>query len=1040
MKKTTTIVALAMPCPKLKVKRPMNRGSFDLFEKLKRYYLIPFLCTILSLIASRISAQEQTSQNKQTNKTGSINLMLKGRVTDLQSTPLTGATITENQSLKTTQTDQNGNFILVVETPSGTITISYLGYQSLTLYYNTGSEQQVKLEEDRALMQAIEINTGYYSTTKKLYTGAISSVQAKQIEKQPVANPLSSLQGRVTGAYIQQTSGTPGGNINITIRGRNGIDATSNPLYLVDGIPFGGASLANSFSASLNVFTSGGSSPLNNIAPEDIESIDILKDADATAIYGSRGANGVVLITTKKGKKGRTSIEASGQSGLSTSTSHLSMLSTTDYLALRKLAFTLDGASPKPADYDLHTWSQSRETDWQKQLIGQSASFSNYRTSFSGGSQNHNFLLSATHHRQGTIYDTDLGYKRTAIHLATTHQSTDGQLKATASASYSTDELNWLNADLTQRSLNLSPNAPALRTASGSLNWENNTFINPLKTFEHQYAGSNTNLTAAAKLAYQPIQSLELSLNLGYSSLSLDDRSSIPASFYTPSEGRTSATSTSDFGNSSQKGWSSELQASYSLILGKARISLLLGSTLQHQDRKGSYLRGTGFASDALIYSLASANTTTLRAAHQSSYRYGGIYARANYTLKEKYILNLTTRRDGSSRFGTDRRFGNFGAIGVAYLFSTEKWIQHIFPALSIGKLRASYGSSGNDQIGDYEYLDTYAASQGYNQSAGLAPLRLFNPDFSWEKNRKAEVGLELGFFNDRLNFSLNHYRNLATAQLVDYPLSAVSGFTSIRSNLPARIANRGLEIEFSSRNIQRKNFQWQTSFNLTIPKNTLVSFPGLESSSYASTLVIGRSLSSVKLYQLQGVDPQKGTYVYTDFNNDGVISTLDRQVIGERKQRYYGGLDNSLTYRKLELSFLFQFVSHISNSFRGQYGQMPGTAANQPKAYQGKYWTAPGDIAELQRPSSGQNSGATQGWSRYSLSDVILTRADFVRLKNVSLSCRTDKIIPGKMLRLFAQGQNLWTITDYFGLDPESANSTLPLQRTFTLGLQLTL
>jgi TonB-linked SusC/RagA family outer membrane protein len=967
--------------------------------------------------------------------------LIAGTVKEINKKPLPAVTIQQKGTSNSTQTDTNGNFTLKTTSPNGSISVTHMGYLSRTVEFSGATKLEITLYQQQETLRQVEVNTGYYSVKQRNLTGSISSIKAEEIEKQPVTNLLSSLQGRITGAYIQQTSSTPGGNINITIRGRNGIDASSNPLYLVDGVPFGGTTLSNSLSVAGNVYTTGGSSPLNTISPDDIASIEILKDADATAIYGSRGANGVVLITTKKGKSGKTSVDFSAQSGYSTPTRGIDMLRTEDYLALRKLAIALDGTTIKPTDHDLNgKWDQNAYTDFQKQLIGNNAPFSSYKASISGGSQTSSFLLSATHNTQGTIYKSNLGYDRTGIHLSASHSSPDNKLKASASAIYSSDQTNWVNADLTPRALNLAPNSPALENPDGSINWAGSTWVNPLRSFEQGYRARNTNLTASASLSYLPLKNLEIKTNLGYSALALTDRSYTPVSYYDPSEGRTSATSTSDYGNSRQQGWSSEFQGSYHTKINTGTLSLLIGATLQQQSREALYLRGTGFASDALIANIQSASNTQVRGGSNSEYRYGGIYGRINYALKEKYILNLTARRDGSSRFGTENRFGNFGAIGAAYVFSEEGLIKNSLPELSFGKLRFSYGTSGNDQIGDYEYLDTYQPATGYNSSTGLSPVRLFNPDFGWEKNRKLEVGLDLGFFRDRLTATIGYYRNNSSSQLIDYPLSSLTGFTSIRANLAALVRNIGWEFQLTSRNLSSGKLKWTTSFNMTVPKNTLVQFPGLAASSYANTYVIGSSLNVVKLLELKGVDPTTGVYTFTDFNGDGTINALDRQITGDRRQKFYGGLDNTISYGNFELGVLFQFVSQIAGSFRSQYTVMPGTAFNQPLAYQGKYWTKPGDIAELQRPSTGLNTDALIALSNYQISDAVLTDASFIRLKNISLSYRTGKLLKGKTIRGFLQAQNLWTITNYFGLDPESTNSTLPPLRTITLGLSLTL
>lgn len=1015
--------------------QPQDKRQLPLTNK-TRFSILSLSLLIWVLAINPAVAQNKASTNQATNQT---NYLLKGKVTAPNGSPLPGASVTESGTQHSAQSSSDGSFQLKTKNQKGRLTVSYLGYLAKETDFDTSEQLTIALSEDPATLKAVEINTGYYSVAQKQLTGSISSIKAEQIEKQPVTNLLSALQGRTPGTYIQQTSSTPGGNISLLIRGRNGIDASSAPLYLIDGIPFPSQTLSNSLSVAGNVFTTGGSSPLNTLSPDDIASIDILKDADATAIYGSRGANGVVLITTKKGRRGSTSADFSAQFGGSRPTRTMEMLQTADYLALRKQAIALDGATTGTTDYDLNgKWDQNAYTNWQEALIGNPATFASYRASLQGGGESSSYLFSASRNDQGSIYGKDLGYSRNSAHLSAGHTSTDQKLRASASILYSQDKTNWANSDLTFRSLNLSPNAPELKNPDGSLNWASSTWINPLRALENGYRAKNATFNASTTVAYSPIKDLELKAILGYNSVQLNDRSYTPVSAFDPAEGRTSATSTSDYGTSSQKGWSSEAQGSYTRSIGQGRLSLLLGATLQQQDREALYLRGTGFVSDALIANISSASTTQVRGTSSSTYRYGGIYGRVNYALKERYILNLTARRDGSSRFGEGRKLASFAAIGAGYLFSEKNLIKEILPQLSLGKLRISYGSSGNDQIGDYEYLDTYGSSTGYNGVAGLFPIRLSNPDFGWEKTRKLEIGLDLGLFKDRISATIGYYRNQSSSQLIDYPLSTVTGFSSVRANLDAKVRNTGWEFSISSQNLQRGKLRWSSSFNLTIPKNTLVDFPGLASSSYASTYVIGRPLSVAKTYQLLGVDPQSGIYVFTDFNGDGVINALDRQVAIDRGQRYYGGLDNTISYRGIELSFLFQFVSQISGNFKSQYAVLPGLMANQPQAYQGSYWQQPGDIAELQRPSSGLNAAANTAFNNYILSDAALSDASFVRLKNVSLSYRTSRLIPGKTIKAYINGQNLWTVTEYFGLDPESANSTLPPLKTFTIGLSL--
>lgn len=1035
MKHTTTTVAMAPPCHYQTKKRPMSRGPQSLKPILKTYLILTLFFWGLGNCGA--FAQAQTNPNKEQNNPTPYTL--KGRITDTQNSPLPGATITDTQSQTTAQSDQNGNFALPTNTPNGTVKITYLGYQSQTLHYSSEKPLTVSLHEDPSTLRTVEINAGYYSTSQKRATGSISSIKAGDIEKQPVANPLQALQGRITGAYIQQSSGTPGGNVNLIIRGQSSIESSAIPLYIVDGVPYNASPQFSNLTATVSIYSSGGPSPLAVIPPEEIQSIDILKDADATAIYGTRGANGVVLITTKKHHSGSPTLQFSTQTGISQAPQRIQMLSTSDYLALRQKAIELDNTTIKATDYDLNgTWDPNAQTDWQDELFGGTASFSSTRIALGGGTQNHSFSASASRNDQGSVYQGDNRYSRTSVHLGSSHATTDQKFKASFSILYSTDKTNWLNGDFISRAASLSPNAPTLRSPDGSLNWAASSWINPLRSLENTYRSTNTNLNASSQLSYQPLKDLQLSATLGYGAQSLDNRAMLPVSYYDPAEGRTPSTSMLDLGASQLSNWTIEPQANFQKTFGPHQFAALLGGSLQQQLRDQQLLRGTGFASDALIENLAAASTITVRGTSESRYRYSGIFTRLNYSYSGKYILNLTARRDASSRFGPGRTSANFGAIGLAYLLSEENFLKQHFSFLSFAKLRASYGLTGNDQIGDYEYLDTYQSGLGYNGIAALSPLRLFNADFGWEKNGKFELGLDFGFFADQLTGTIGYYRNRSSSQLVDYPLAMTAGFSSIRANLDARIQHTGLEMEFALRPKTSGKLRYHLSANLTLPDSRLLRFPNLAASGYANSYVIGQPLSIQKLYQLKGVNPQTGLYEFIDQNGDGVINTADRTLVRRRGQRAYGGIGTSLSYGGLELDILIQVVAQRQSTFANQYTTALGRLANQPQAYLGKYWSAPGDLAELQRPSTATNSAATTAQNNYTQSEAANGDASFARLKNVSLSYRTTKLIPGKSVKLGLQGQNLYTLTRYFGLDPESAGLSLPPLRTITFSLNL--
>jgi hypothetical protein len=298
---------------------------------------------------------------------------------------------------------------------------------------------------------------------------------------------------------------------------------------------------------------------------------------------------------------------------------------------------------------------------------------------------------------------------------------------------------------------------------------------------------------------------------------------------------------------------------------------------------------GIGFPSDDLINDVAAAATVIALDYINSTYRYNAIFARLNYNLHDKYILNVTARRDGSSRFGPGNRFANFGAVGAAWIFSNEKFLD-TQNFLSFGKIRTSYGTTGNDQIGDYQFLSTYQSSGApYNGVSGLSPSRLYNPNFAWEINKKFEVGLELGFIKDKIMISSSYYNNRSSSQLINYPLAMTTGFRGVQANLDALVQNTGIEVVINTNNITGKSFNWNTSFNITIPENKLISFPLLDASTYANKYVVGEPLTISKKYQYVDIDPASGVHRFSDMNGDGVLSFADQQQISHMGVELFG-------------------------------------------------------------------------------------------------------------------------------------------------------
>ncbi|MBU3028493.1 TonB-dependent receptor, partial [Zobellia galactanivorans] len=419
-------------------------------------------------------------------------------------------------------------------------------------------------------------------------------------------------------------------------------------------------------------------------------------------------------------------------------------------------------------------------------------------------------------------------------------------------------------------------------------------------------------------------------------------------------------------------------------------------------------------------------------------YSYQAFFGRINLDLNDTYIFNLTGRRDGSSRFGPGKQFGNFGAVGLAWLFSNENFLKDN-SFFNYGKIRGSYGTTGSDNIGDYEFLNTYSVSGfDYNGIATLRPTRLFNPDFGWEVNKKLEFALELGFFRDRILLNTVWFQNRSSNQLIGIPLATTTGFNSLTGNFNATVENTGFEVDFRATLIQRNNFRWITNFNITLPKNRLLEFPGLETSAFANRYRIGHPLTVVRLYHALGVDPETGVYQFEDYNKDGVINSLeDRQWTEDLAPKYFGGLGNTLSYKNLNLDVFLQFKNQKAFNYLSQQAT-PGYRKNAPVTLVNR-WQQPGDDQPVQIASGGFGGGIDTGQLQGN-SNAAVSDASFIRLRNIALTYKIpQKSSKALDVSIYLQGQNLFTITEYDGPDPEqSSYLILPPLRQLTLGLQL--
>ena len=809
-------------------------------------------------------------------------------------------------------------------------------------------------------------------------------------------------------------------------------------MYIIDGVPFPSQRLTQRSQINAN-------SPFNTINPLDIESIEILKDADATAIYGSRGANGVILITTKRGKLNKTSLDVSFNSGIGKVTRTFDYLNTAEYLNMRREAFSNDGVIPDASNApDLVLWDTTRYTDWKKTLIGGTAHTLNAQLTFSGGNDQTKFSFGSNYFKETTVFPTQFGNNRISASLNINHQSENKKLAFNTSTSYAIDKSNLLNQDLTMY-LNLSPNLPELYDSIGKLKWSENgaSYPNPYSLLLQIYNGLTNRFTSNITVSYRLFPKLLIKTNFGYNHIDLTEYSNQPIASQDPAF----AIAGANFGKSSSKTWIAEPQIEYAAIsTEKNNLLILAGSSWQGSLNSSSITDASGYPNDNTLESTTGASVITTNI-KSGEYRYSALFARVNYQRDNKYLLNMTARRDGSSRFGPNKRFANFGAVGLGWIFSKEALVNRSLPFLSFGKLRSSFGITGNDQIGAYQYLDTWSGTQyPYQGQAGYRPTRLFNPDYSWEQNSKMDIALELGFLKDKILLTSNWFASRSNNQIINFSLPDQTGFSSVLRNFPGVVQNKGWELELTSRNINNKNFQWTTNFNLTIAKNKLLEFPGIENSSYAATYIVGEPLNILQGFRFMGIDPVTGIYQFLDKN--GNLTSLPSQLtdfnsIGTTNPKFYGGLLNTFGFKGFDIDILFQFVKQ--HGLDGIYGASGphGDNANQPEQILDR-WKKEGDTAPYQRYTQDYASDVSAAAYYVSQSDAVFVDASFLRLKNLSVSYN----IPSKILqkiklvnsRLFIQSQNLFTISSYPGLDPENQSRTsLPPLRTIAFGIAVT-
>jgi len=567
--------------------------------------------------------------------------------------------------------------------------------------------------------------------------------------------------------------------------------------------------------------------------------------------------------------------------------------------------------------------------------------------------------------------------------------------------------------------VNLPPNAPEIYQADGGLNWENSTWINPMAALYNTLSQKTRNTIGNISINYNVASGLDFRTTAGYTNLDVNEIGKYPLIAVNPAN-QSTWERTAKYAFNRIQTWIAEPQLSYSKSFGKTDLGLLAGASVQESNTNNVLLGGTGYISDALLESVQAANEITTGGASVAQYRYIAGFGRANLNIAKRYLANLNFRRDGTTRFGPEKRFANFYSIGLGWIISEEELIKKNLPFISFSKLRGSYGTTGSDQIPDYSYLNLYEPAGNYQGGKGLAVSRIYNPELAWETNKKLEIGLELGFFKDRLLLSGSFYRNRPSDQLVDFSLTDVTGFSNVRLNWDVVIQNKGYEFTASSQVLKTERFKWQVSGNVSFQNNKLLEFPDLENSQFKDSYEIGKTINTIRLYQYAGVNPETGLYQFYDQN--GAL-TSNPNYNDQKKvslgTSYFGGLTNSFSYKSFALGFLFDF-----SRFKAIYSLTgyPGTANNFPEFLEDR-WKKPGDIAKYQRAfATFGDPYFTQEF--YNQSDGALLDTYWIKLRNISLSYNLSDALCRKLriagLQFNILAHNILTITNFKGPDPE--------------------
>ena len=957
-------------------------------------------------------------------------ITVTGKVTDEKGEELPGVSVLMKGTQRGTTTSASGDFALAVPDNSAVLIFSYVGYESQEIKVGTQSVINVRLLADEKSLSEV-IVVGYGTVKKSDVTGAVGSVSAKELTAYPTINAVQGLQGRTPGVQVQQNSGEPGATLSVRVRGGNSIQGSNEPLYVVDGFALSGAPTA--------------------INPNDIESMEVLKDASATAIYGSRGANGVILITTKRGKSGKTQVSLDSYYAMQEVNKKLNLMNAQEFATLANERATNDGVAPYFTPAQISAFGQG--TDWQD-LIFRRSPMQNHTLSVTGGSENTQYAVSGNFFgQQGIIRGS--GYTRESFRLNLDQKLGDKVRLFYSGILTNTDRSQLLNDNGQKGSSVISAALGAPPTLSPYDGAGNYTFIkpyafspnsleNPLALTDARTQKNNeVYILTSTAVNYQPVKNLTLRSSVGI------ENSSLRGDIYSSSVITTTPTGSATITYGSRTNFLNENTATYIPQLPKNHELTLLGGVTYQQETSRSFVTSSaGFNYEGLgtenigVGSNPGVPTST-------SYKWVlfSYLARANYSYKSRYLLTTSIRADGSSRFGANNKYGYFPSAAFGWRIIEEPFAQNL-RTISDLKFRLSYGVTGNTGLSPYQTLFTLSpVNTVYNDQLYVGQLtgaQLTNPDLKWESTGQWDAGLDIAILRNRFSLSFDYYLKNTRDLLATVPLQQSTGYTSTVQNI-GRIRNQGIELGINANLVNTKAVKWDLNVNFTRNRSEVVELAKGSDvfgvtlmqplSTAVSLLRVGQPVGVFYGYQEDGLNEQ-GAIKYKDLNGDGSLTLADKTVIGDPNPKFLYNLNSSLSFKNFTLTMFWLgkqggdiFNANLTNQASSMY-----FGENQLKEVYDNHWSPANPNPAAKYPKISANTSFRE-------SNRFVEDGSFLRLKNIQLAYNLPttrwNLSWLRSAQLYVSGQNLLTFTKYSWFDPEV--STLGGSNSISVGIDQT-